>query len=246
VTVRPGIARIIGSCLSLRLAASAALVLGSQGGCVVRGGIGVTPATLAIGSGEAGEVSPGSRSGAAQGPSSTGNKHHVVASGYGPTTDIEESAMRRGIKAINEELDRQQERCGFATPVELVYDVPMKEWVGAEGWGLYRGCSNKIETGGCIHLASVCNEVVKMLWFDICGSPGEGVRTQYKGWNNKVKKIVCRGEAVPPEASAIDREHSRMKAVLGRDGVVTVTLHPSDANVSYEFAQYLEPRLEAD
>jgi hypothetical protein len=248
VTVRPGIARIIGSCLSLRLAASAALVLGSQGGCVVRGGIDVTPPTLAIGAGGAGgagEVSPSSGSSAAQGPSSTKNRHHVVTSGYGPTTDIEEIALRRDVTALNEQLDREQERCGFITPVELVYAVPMKDWVGAEGWGLYRGCSNKAETGGCIHL-SVCGEVVGMLWFDLCGDPGEGVKTQYKGWNTKVTKIVCRGEGVPPEASAIDRNHSRMKAVLGRDGVVTVTLHPSDANVSYEFATWLGPRVEAD
>jgi len=38
----------------------------------------------------------------------------------------------------------------------------------------------------------------------------------------------------------------RIHAVLSNDGILTVTLHPSDANVSYNFAAYLEPRVEAD
>jgi hypothetical protein len=44
----------------------------------------------------------------------------------------------------------------------------------------------------------------------------------------------------------MDHEFSRMSAILSNDGTLTVTLHPSDANVSNNFAEYLEPRLEAD
>jgi hypothetical protein len=240
----------VGAYLPCRLVAGAAIVLGSLGGCVLRGGLDVSPPTLTLGSrsdaSEHGVASPASRSSAeGHGPSSTGNKQHVTTSGYKPTNDIEEIAWKLGIKAVNAELDREHDRCGFTTPVELVYAVPMKEWVGAEGWGLYRGCTNKAETGGCTNL-SYCGEVVKMLWFDLCGYAGEGVKTAYKGWNTKVTKIVCRGEAPPPETSAIDRTHSKMKAVLTSDGILTVTLHPSDANVSYDFGTYLEPRVAAD
>jgi hypothetical protein len=240
----PSRSSTLGSYLSCRLVAGAAIVLGSLGGCVVRGGLDVRPATLTVGSSagasEGGEV----RSSAEGRPSSTGNKHHVTTSGHKPTNDIEEIAWRQGIKTVNAELDREQERCGFTTPVELVYAVPMKEWVGAEGWGLYRGCTNKAESGGCTNL-SYCGEIVKMLWFDLCGYAGEGVKTAYKGWNTKVTKIVCRGEAPPPETSAIDRIHSTIKPVL-RDGILTVTLHPSDTNISTDFAAYLGPRVEAD
>jgi hypothetical protein len=37
-----------------------------------------------------------------------------------------------------------------------------------------------------------------------------------------------------------------MSAVLSKDGTLTVTLHPSDANVSFNFGEWLSPRVEAD
>jgi hypothetical protein len=248
----------VGLHLSCPLAVGAAIALT---GCVLRGGIDLKPATLTLGTSsdasKAGEsrsassgghqISAGSKSIAARDDQSTStNKHHVITSGAQPTNDIEKIAWKSGIKAVNAELDRQEERCGFATPVEIQYAVPMKEWIGAEGWGLWRGCTDSTQHGGgCMNL-SVCGAVVEMLWFDLCGNIGEGVKTRFKGWNTKVKKLVCRGEGVPPEASAIDHEYTKMKAVLANDGTLTVTLHPSDANVSWDFGNYLEPRVEAD
>jgi hypothetical protein len=127
-----------------------------------------------------------------------------------------------------------------------MYADPMKTWVAAEGWGNHRGCTHEAEHGGCINLSVCGGQVVSTIWFNLCGSPGEGVKKAYRGWNKKVKKIVCRGEAAPPEASAADQDHSRSAMSLSEDGTLTVTLHPSDANVSYDFGNFLGPRVEAE
>jgi hypothetical protein len=165
---------------------------------------------------------------------------------YKPTNDIEEIAWKHGTKALKPELDRLQERCGFTIPVEIVYAAPMKTWVAAEEWGLHRGCSEDAQRGGCVNLSWCGADIVSSLWFNFCGNTGEGVRTDYKGWNTKVKRLVCRGEAPVPGTSRMDSKYSKMKASLSSDGTLTVTLHPSDSNVSNNFYDWLEPRIRAD
>jgi hypothetical protein len=168
------------------------------------------------------------------------------ADGHRPTNDIEEIAWKHGIKAVNKELETMQERCGFKLPVEIVYGDPMSTWIGAEEWGLHRGCTDDARSGGCVNLSWCGSEVVMQLWFSGCGYAGEGVKTDYKGWNTKVKRLVCRGEAAVPGTSHMDSKHSKMKASLSKDGTLTVTLHPSDSNISSDFWDYLRPRITAD
>jgi hypothetical protein len=235
--------------VSCELIAGAAIMLGSSGGCLVRGGIDVRPPSVVVGtsSNSSGGRWSGTRSGA-QDDDQTGTrtKYDITTTGYQPTNDIEEIALKNGLKSLRESLDRMQKSCGFTYAVEIMYAVPMKAWVGAEGWGNHRGCTNEAEHGGCINLSVVCGSEVASFWGQYCGSEGEGVKREYKGWNNKVKKVVCRGEASPPEASAMDHQYSRMKAALSKDGTLTVTLHPSDSNVDTMLFGFLNPRLEAD
>jgi len=244
MNMRLGIAGMVGFCVSCELVVGAAIVLGASGGCVVRGGIDARLPGLVVGT-------DADSSGASSGPEDShdtrpAHKHQITTTGSPPTNDIEEIAVRKGVRAASEELDRMQERCGFTIPVEIMYAAPMKTWVGAEGWGNHRGCTNEAESGGCINLSVCGSEIVESFWFNLCGDPGEGVKKAYRGWNTKVKKLICRGEPSPPDTSAMDHEHSRMSASLSKDGILTVTLHPSDANVSYDFANYLAPRIEAD
>jgi hypothetical protein len=165
---------------------------------------------------------------------------------YKPTNDIEEIAWKHGTKAVNKELETMQDRCGFTIPVEIVYAVPMKAWVGAEEWGAHRGCTEDARIGGCVNLTWCGSEIVSQLWFSGCGHTGEGTKTEYKGWNSKVKRLICRGEGPVPGTSHMDSKYSKMKASLSKDGTLTVTLHPSDANISPDFWEYLRPRIEVD
>jgi len=245
------LAGILGICVSCELIAGVAIVVALSGGCVVRGGIEARPPSLTIG---AGAESGGRRLGggsSSSGPEDDGqprsrNKFDITTTGSQPTNEVEEIALKDGVKSVSAELERMQERCGFAIPVEINYAAPMKAWVGAEGWGNHRKCTNEARSGGCINLSVCGSQVVSVFWFNLCGAAGEGVKKQYRGWNKKVRKLVCRGEPSPPDTSAMDHDYSRMSASLSKDGTLTVTLHPSDANVSHNLAEYLEPRLEAE
>ena len=139
-----------------------------------------------------------------------------------------------------------KERCGFTIPVEVVYDVPMKTWIGAEEWGRRKGCTDDARSAGCVNLSWCGSQVLVQLWYSGCGGPGEGIKSDYKGWNTKVKRLVCRGDAPVPGTSRMDTKYSKMKANLANDGTLTVTLHPSDSNISPDFWDYMRPLLKAD
>jgi len=168
--------------------------------------------------------------------------------GYKPTNDIEEIAEKHGTKAVKQELERVKERCGFTIPVDIVYAVPMKQWVGAEEWGLHKGCTDDAKTGGCVNLSWCGSEVAMQLWYTFCNDSGEipGTRSDYKDWNKKVKRLVCRGEGPVAGTSHADSKYSKMSASLAKDGTLTVTLHPSDSNISTDFYDWLAPRIKAD
>jgi hypothetical protein len=171
---------------------------------------------------------------------------HADPAGHKPTTDIEEIAWKHGLKAVEKELDMMKKRCGFTIPVDVIYDVPMKVWTGAVDWGLNRQCADNAKSGGCVNLSWCGSEIVTQFWFSACGYEGEGVKTAYKDWNKKIKRVVCRGDAPPAGTSAQDHKRSKMKAELGKDGTLTVTLHPSDSNISTDFWEWLSPRIQAD
>jgi len=215
-----------------------------SGGFAARG-----PSAATGGTGGAGETvvsSSGSSSESSDEREPAGGAYQITTTGHKPTNDIERIALRQGVRAVKAELVRMQERCGFTIPVEINYADPMKTWVAAEGWGNHRGCTNEAEHGGCINLSVCGGQVVSSIWFNLCGDPGEGVKKRFRGWNTKVKKLVCRGEAAPPETSAMDHDTSRSKSSLSEDGTLTVILHPSDANVSYDFATYMEAAVEIE